>query len=155
MCDNLNEYPNSQTDSYPIQSYSGKATCTKRYIELHKSLGGSLDNPYVKMSPVILDFFKLYNRLETKISDYYSQGNQGGRYGRIKGVTGDAGKNKHSSKFYAQAMDYSTPTGFLYPILGAFRSVLEVGDDGYYRWIMNHFEVMDKLGNELVCQYPH
>ena len=148
---NLEEYPNNQTENYPIQSYSGKAKCTDRYIKLHRTLGESIENPYVKMSPIIIDIFKLYNRLETKMSEYYSQGNQGGRYGRIKGVTGGAGDGKYSSKFYSQQMDYSTPTGFIYPILGAFRALVSAGDDGCYMWKSDPTEILDKLGNELVC----
>lgn len=148
---NLDEYPNNQTESYPIQSYSGKAKCTERYIKLHKEHAESIENPYVKMTPIIIDAFKLYNRLETKISDYYAQGNQGGRYGRIKGVSGGNGEGKHTSKFYLQSMDYSTPTGFIYPILGAFRALLSVNQDGYYYWVSDPFAIMDILGKELVC----
>lgn len=148
---NLDEYPNNQTENYPIQSYSGKAKCTDRYIKLHQTCGESINNPYVKMSFIIIDVLKLYNRLETNISDYYAQGTQGGRYGRIKGVSGNAGEGKHSSKFFMQPMDFSTPTGFIYPILGAFRALLEEKADGYYTWKMDPFEVMDILGKELVC----
>jgi len=147
---NLHEYPNNQTEDYPIQSYSGKATCTKRYIEMHEKLGESVENPYVKMKKIIPGIFMLYNQLETRMADYYSQGNFGGRYGSIKGVSRRIDKSKFSSKFYGQDMDYSTPTGFIYPILGAFRSLIVVDKEGYYSWAMNPFDVMDTLGKELV-----
>lgn len=148
---NIEEYPTNQTEAYPTQSYSGRAKCTERYITMHKKHGNKIENPYVKMAPIIIDMFKLYNKLETNIGDYYVEGNQGGKYGRVKGVSGDANKGKNLSKFYQQEMNYLTPTGFLYPILGAFRALLKVDDKGYYTWICDPFTVMDELGKELVC----
>ncbi len=148
---NLDEYPNSQTETYPTQSYSGRAKCTERYIKMHKVFGETIQNPYVKMIPLIIDVFKLYNKLETKIGEYYYDGSQGGRYGRVKGVVGEANRAKNVSKFYQQEMDFLTPTGFLYPIVGAFRALIEIGDDGYYRWTHDPFLVMEVLGKELVC----
>lgn len=148
---NVEEYPTNQTEAYPTQSYSVRAKCTERYINMHKKYGNKIENPYVKMTPIIIDMFKLYNKLETNIGDYYVEGNQGWKYGRVKGVSGDANKGKNLSKFYQQEMNYLTPTGFLYPILGAFRALLKVDDKGYYNWISDPFAVMDELGKELVC----
>jgi hypothetical protein len=144
---NIDEYPNNQTESIAIQSYSSKGKCTERYINLHKKHGENGDNPFVKMKPIMLDIFKLYNKLETKIADYYKAGTQSGRYGSVKGVSG--GREKFFSKFYQQAMDYSSPVAFLYPILGAFRALL-VEKNGQYEWQCNPLELMDKVGPELV-----
>ena len=148
---NLYEYPNNQTENYPIQSYSGNAKCTERYINTHKELGESIENHYVKMTTILPDILKLYNKLEIKMSDYYAEGNQGGRYGGVKGVSGKSGGQKYFSKIYGQEMDFSTPTGFIYPILGAFRSLVKIKEDGYYDWAIDPFATMDKLGKDLVC----
>jgi hypothetical protein len=146
---NIDEYPNNQTDNVALQSYSSKSKCTDRYINMHKKHGDSSTNPFVKMKPVMLDIFKLYNQLETNISEYYKKGSQSGRYGAVKGISGNGGKIKFKSKFYQQEMDYSTPVAFLYPILGAFRALLEE-KEGIYEWKCNPFEMMDKVGPELV-----
>jgi len=148
---NLLEYPNNQTEHHPISSFSGRTICAKRYINIHKEHGTSIENPYVRMTTIMRDILKLYNKLETQISTYYSEGNQGGRYGGVKGVSGKGGEGKYASKIYGERMDYSTPTGFIYPILGAFRSLVVVGEDGYYDWAIDPFATMDKLGKELVC----
>ena len=37
-------------------------------------------NPYVKMKPVMIDFFKLYDHLESKMFDYYREKNPSGKY---------------------------------------------------------------------------
>jgi hypothetical protein len=143
---NIDEYPNSQTENLAIQSYSSKSKCTERYIKLHEQYENSEHNPFVKMKPVMLDIFKLYNKLETKIGDYYKEANPSGRFGLVKGVSSN---NEFKSRFYQQKMDYATPSGFLYPILGAFRALIEE-KDGQYEWIYDPFVMMDKVGKELV-----
>ena len=147
---NLSEYPNNQTDNFPIQSYSGKAKCTDRYINMHKTHQENIENPYVKMAPIMLDLFKLYEKLETNIGDYYAAANQGGKYGSTKGVSGSVNSRKYLSKFLSREMDYSTPTGFIYPLLGALRALIVLKEDGYYDWEMDPFAVMDQLGPKLV-----
>jgi len=147
---NLSEYPNDQAEGLPIQSYSGKAKCTDRYINVHKDLQENIENPYVKMNPIMLDFFKLYEKLETNIGDYYATANQGGKYGSTKGVSGSVNSGRYFSKFFFRNMDYSTPTGFIYPILGAFRALVTLKENGYYGWAMDPFAVMDQLGPKLV-----
>lgn len=146
---NIDEYPTDKIDNHAIQSYSSKAKCIERYIKLHKEHDNQLTNPFVKMEPIILDILKLYNKLETKISDYYSDGSQNGRYGAVKGVSGVKGKQEFESKFYKQPMDFSTPIGFLYPILGAFRALV-IEQNGRYTWKCDPFKMLDKVGNELV-----
>lgn len=148
---NLSEYPNTQSENYPTQSYSGKAKCTERYITSHKQYEDRIENPYVKMKPIMIDIFKLYNKLETRMGDYYAQGNQGGKFGLVKGVVGTMNAKNFCSKFFKQNMDYSTPTGFIYPILGAFRALIKANADGFYEWAIDPLAVMDKLGTDLVC----
>ena len=148
---NLSEYPNNQTESYPTQSFSGKAKCIERYINTHKKYGDTTDNPYVKMRTIIVDIFKLYNQLETKMGEYYTQSNVGGKYGSVKGVSGKASESKFLSKFYNEKMDYSSPTGFIYPILGALRALVVEGEDGYYSWgNLDPFSALDELGKGMV-----
>ena len=47
-------------------------------------------------------------------------------------------------------MDYSTPNGFIYPILGAFRALVRE-KDGKYEWIKDPIKVLDELGNNMVA----
>jgi len=140
----------SGINEHPIISYSGKKQCIDTYINAHKKDGNDLENPYVKMTNIIIDVFKLYDQLETKARDYYSKYITRGKYGSIIGVIKRKdGKPYFKSKFYKKDMEYITPNGFLYPILGAFRSLLEI-KDGYYVWKKNPMEVLDKIGPELI-----
>ena len=47
-------------------------------------------------------------------------------------------------------MEYLTPTGFIYPILGSFRALMKE-ENGIYKWIKNPFLVTDELGGDLVA----
>lgn len=139
----------SDMDKYPTSSYSSKKKCIDLYIKAHKEYGESFPNPYVKMAPLMKDIFKLYDYLEINMAKYYKEKNPTGKYGSIKGVALAKNGCPFNSKFYQKDMDYSTPTGFLYPILGAFRALIKE-NNGVYEWRKNPFIVIDDLGAELV-----
>ena len=46
-------------------------------------------------------------------------------------------------------MTHGSPNGFLFPILGALRALL-VEKNGQYEWDRNPFQILDKVGPELV-----
>lgn len=144
----IDKYPNKSES--PIISYSGKGQCIKNYISIHKEYGDTNNNPYAKMKNIMVDIFKLYDYLEKNMRKYYSNGVSNKKYGAVAGVTTrKEGKEAFETKFYKENIDYLTPNGFLYPILGAFRVLIEE-KDGKYVWKANPFEVMDKIGAELV-----
>ena len=95
---------------------------------------------------------KLYDELETRMPEFY-KGEATGvkKYGSITGVSMvKPGKDKYKSKFYEYPMEYSSPNGFIYPILGAFRALVrEV--NGKYEWITDPIKVLNELGNNLVA----
>lgn len=144
---NVDKYPDMNT--FPAIAYSGKKKCIDYFIDAHKANGETSANPYFRMRSIMLDIFKLYDKLETDIGNYYKQKNASGRYGSVKGVTTPKGDTKFKSKFYKNEMDYQSPTGFLYPILGAFRALVK--DDGIeFSWKKDPFKILDKVGAELV-----
>lgn len=72
-----------------------------------------------------------------------------GKYGLTKGVSVIKNGTPFNSKFFNKDMNYASPTGFIYPILGAFRALIKE-EDGVFKWIKNPFEVLDRVGGELV-----
>ena len=80
---------------------------------------------------------------------YYKEKYPGGKYGLTKGVAVAKKNECYLSKFYKKEMEHFSPTGFIYPILGAFRALLKE-ENGKYTWIKNPFIVVDDLGGELV-----
>lgn len=144
---NISRY--SGMSSFPINSYSSKKKCIDLYISDHKEYGESSDNPYVKMTNIMPDIFRLYDAIEVGMNRFYRQKNPGGRYGATKGVqVPKAGQEIHS-KFLSNDMEAASPNGFLYPILGAFRALVEE-KEGKYEWKKNPFAVLEKVGAELV-----
>lgn len=149
---NIDKYPTDKLSPLPVVSYSSKKTCSDYYIDEHKKHEGDQTlNPYYKMKDIMPQIAKLYDELETRMPVFY-KGDATGvkKYGSITGVSMvKAGKPKYKSKFYEYDMDYSTPIGFIYPILGAFRALV-VEKNGKYTWLKDPIIVLNELGNNLV-----
>ena len=147
MMFNISRFPGKE--AFPTISYSGKKRCIDFYISDHKAYGETTANPYVRMASIMPDIFKLYDKIETSMSEFYRQKNPNGRYGAIKGVTVPKAENTFESKFYKSKLDVQTPRGFIYPILGSFRALVE-DKDGRYQWKVNPYTILKKIGPELV-----
>lgn len=144
---NIDRY--SGMNSFPINSYSTKKKCIDLYISDHKKYGETGENPYIKMTSIMADIFKLYDAIEVGMNKFYRQKNPNGRYGATKGVVIPKEGQKILSKFLMNEMDASSPNGFVYPILGAFRALVEE-KDGMYCWKKNPFNVLEKVGADMV-----
>jgi hypothetical protein len=139
-------------DTHPVFAYSGKKRCVNYYLEdILKP-----DNPFSRMKPIMPDLFKLYDTIERQAPSFYSQKDGGGRYGRIKGVGYKDGKDFHLP-LYSDDVDakiqYETPRGFIYPILAAFRALVqEDSATGLYTWAESEdpFEYLGALGVEMM-----
>lgn len=144
---NIARYPGMA--AFPINSYSAKKRCIDLYIADHRLYGETELNPYVKMTPVMPDIFRLYDAIEVGMNKFYRQKNPGGRYGATKGVIVPKAGQKLTSKFLQNEMEAASPNGFLYPILGAFRALL-AEQNGMYYWKKNPFAVLEKVGADMV-----
>lgn len=144
---NINRY--SGMVNFPINSYSSKKKCIDLYINDHKEYGESKENSYIKMVSIMPDIFKLYDAIETGMNRFYRQKNPSGRYGATKGVQIPKPGQQFFSKFMMNEMDVASPNGFIYPILGAFRAIVEEKDNKYV-WKKNPFIILEKIGADLV-----
>ena len=146
---NLDAYKGME--SFPVVSFSSKKRCIDNYISLYEKYADDPANPYVKMKPVMVDIFKLYDYLECKMPEYYRAKNPTGKYGSISGViTPKTDKKQPETKFYHTPMSHTSPNGFIYPVLGALRALLEE-KDGVYTWTKDPFILLDEVGPDLVC----
>lgn len=68
---NVDKYPDM--NSFPVIAYSGKKKCIDCFIDAHKANGETPGNPYFRMRGIMLDIFKLYDKLETNIGNYYKK----------------------------------------------------------------------------------
>ena len=145
---NIDAHPGM--DSFPTVSFSSRKKCIDNYISLYERLQDSPENPYVKMMPIMIDIFKLYDHLESKMFDYYRAKNPAGKYGAVSGVvTPKDNKKMPKTKFYCDEISHGSPNGFLFPVLGALRALVKE-ENGKYVWTHNPFEILDTVGPDLV-----
>lgn len=116
--------------SHPINTYRSKAVCLKHFK----------DNPesFKKIYPIAKEILDLYDFIQLKLPMLYNKARgqsgevSGGKFGKLTGVT-YYGESRQYLYFLQKKSTYSVPLGFVYPILGAFRALLEE-KKGRYVW---------------------
>ncbi len=120
----------------PINTYRSKAACLKHFKEHSQS--------YKKIYPLAREILELYDHIQEKLPELYNQVRgqtgdvSGGKFGKLTGVTFHAKfpKTHNDLLFLDKKTMYGVPDGFTYPILGAFRALLEE-KNGRYVWGKN------------------
>lgn len=132
------------SESQPIQCYTGKETSLKKFLNLGKD---KREKMISDMTPIITDIFELWDRIE---KNFASESNKAGkRYGTRKYSKFNDGKVVDYAQFSGEALQYSIPKGIMYPLVGAFRALVKVNEDGIYSWVKNPTEVWNSLGSKL------
>ena len=130
----------------PIQSYSGKAQVFKRYKEAYDSDFYKL---LVKEIPTLVS---LYDTIESELCDMYvaykkDLGTSIPRFGLVRGI--DV-KDNASSFFLKTPMQYTISSGYIYPILGAFRALLNYDkEENVLTWHFNPLDIWNEVGKSL------
>ncbi len=130
----------------PIQSYSGKAQVFKRYQEAYDT---EFYQQLVKEIPTLV---KLYDVIESELSTMYVQYKRGlgtatPHFGAVRGIDS---KEDASSFFLKTPMQYVVSSGYIYPILGAFRSLLRYDKDARnLEWDFDPIEIWSEVGKAL------
>ena len=116
---------------HPINAYRSKAACLKHFKEHTKD--------YRKIYPLAQELLELHDIIQEKLPELYNTvrgvtGNvSGGKFGKLTGVSIYDGKKQAELFFASKKSRYGVPSGFVYPILGAFRALLEE-KAGRYVW---------------------
>jgi AIPR protein len=110
---------------HPINAYRSKIACLGHF-KAHRSA-------YKKIYPLAKEILELYDHIQDKLPSLYNA--SGGKFGRLTGVTfyGDEKKGSSDLFFINKESKYAVPDGFVYPILGSFRALLEE-KAGKYTW---------------------
>lgn len=122
---------NFSDKTHPINAYRSKAACLKHFKEHTSS--------YKKIYPIAQQVLALYDHIQDRLPEAYNVargvggGVSGGKFGRLTGVSVYKGKRAADLYFIGKKTKYGIPAGFIYPILGAFRALLEV-KSGRYVW---------------------
>lgn len=147
---NLSLYPNIEMRcDHPIQSFSGKEVGLKKFLQagLDKDVSdeecrAARDQLLLKMAPIIPDIFILWDTIECHFTEATTQ--LGKRYGRKKYA--NFGSSKPTVSLFSNAeLEYTVPRGIIYPLLGAFRALVQVDADGVYSWIAPPVDVWEEM----------
>lgn len=112
--------------THPINSYRSKSACLNHFKEHKKS--------YEKIYPIADDILRLYDTIQLHLPRLYNTTKDGGKFGKLTGVKYTQGRKNHELNYLGVKSEYGVPTGFLFPLLGAFRALIE--DNGmHYAWI--------------------
>lgn len=125
---------NFDDTSHPINTYRSKAACLTHFKDHSKS--------YEKIYPIAKELLALYDHIQDRLPDLYNEargkigGVTGGKFGKLTGVSVYNGKRSTDLYYINKKSKYGVPAGFVYPILGAFRALLDE-KAGKYVWGKN------------------
>lgn len=115
-------------NTQPVKAYSGKEACLKRFRE----------NPtaYEKLYGVVSDALEMWDAIQYWLPGQYNKmgptpDSSGGKFGLLTGVKYTPKKPKELP-FIKESTEYSIPTGYIYPVLSAFRAMLVEQNN---RWV--------------------
>lgn len=129
-------YPNKDLKGVqPIQSFSGKEVGLKKFLQAGLDQSASdeecreaREDLLRKMAPIIPDIFLLWDHIECNFTDATRQLNK--RYGSRRYAKG----RNPSALLSNQPLEYVIPKGIMYPVVGSFRALVRVDEEGMYYW---------------------
>lgn len=142
----IDKYPDDS--AAPVQSYSGKAQVFKRYKQAFES---PFYKSLTKQIPLLVELYDVIEReLPEKYKEYKkAQGVATPRFGNVRGIESLDIPTK--TEFLATPTKYSVSSGYLYPIFGAFRSLLRFDEtEGTVSWLFNPTDIWNEVGTSLV-----
>lgn len=142
----FNAFKYSDGNTQPIQAYSGKAQVLKDYLANYDKEDG--ENNYVFIAPLLPEITRLYDKIELEMVQGYKNANPKGLFGKVKGV--DKKENGTTTKYYQNPTNYQITQGFIFPILAAFRALIEIQSDNTLNWSVPPLTVWEKIKTKLV-----
>lgn len=144
---------------HPVKAYTSKNSCLEDFRqEFDEDNNTPAPTGYIKLKPVLVDILKLYDHVHAGCREHYKTlggisrirkeetGNnkKGAREGRLRELGGS--KELH---FLGGKVPYSWPSGYLYPMLGALRALLDTSGRRA-EWLVDPFEFFNEHGQMLV-----
>ena len=151
-------------DDHPIIAYRNKENCLALYKEAEDKFERQKKaSVYRKLRPLLKDILDLHDYIQVKGRWLYNQpGTDGGPKGKAgklswveKSKKGKRGKGGYTLTFSGEKTDAKLVEGALFPMLGAFRYLVEQkeGDDAY-SWKLPSFakvkELFDRVGAQMM-----
>lgn len=142
----IDKFPNDS--AAPVQSYSGKSQVFKRYKQAYNT---SFYKALTKQLPMLISLYdKIEKELPLKYCEYKkSLGVSTPRFGNVRGI--ESVEKTTETEFLNTKTYYKVSSGYIYPVFGAFRSLL-IYDDNMKEvtWLFNPLEIWDEVGVNIV-----
>ena len=142
----LDMYPDDT--SAPIQSYTSKQTVFNRY---KKAFDSDLYKALTMELPTLVN---LYDTIEVEMAIKYSEYKKAlgtiGRFGAVRGI--DTIDNDYGKSTYLNTVKtHNVSTGFIFPIFGAFRSLVSFDEvNKIISWKYDPISIWKEIGVSLV-----
>jgi len=142
----IDKYPDD--NAAPVQSYSGKAQVFKRYREAFET---PFYHSLTKQLPLLV---KLYDVIESELPEKYkdykrAMGVSKPLFGRVRGI--ESLEKETTTEFLSTPTKYAVSSGYIYPIFGAFRSLLQFDQkEGTISWIFDPIDIWNEVGTSIV-----
>jgi len=128
------------SNKHPVKSYSTKTSVVQHFSDNKERM-----LKYVQLLPEILE---LHDIIYLELPEAYND--QGGKFGRFTGVTEVSNRrmSKTELPFIEKESSYRIPSGFIYPILAAFRNIVKCNAEKC-EWKTDPVKLFGELKNEL------
>lgn len=142
----IDKYPDDKTA--PVQSYSGKSQVFKRYKQAYATAF------YKALTHQLPTLTKLYDTIERELPVKYNeykkaQGIAIPRFGSVRGI--ESLGNSTYTQFHTNRTQYAVSSGYIYPIFGAFRSLIEFDEPmETVSWKFDPLVIWEEVGTSLV-----
>lgn len=140
----IDKYPDDS--SAPVQSYSGKAQVFKRYKSAY-------DTPFYKsLTNHLPKLVELFDTIEQELPNMYNTYKKSlginPRFGAVRGI--ESLEQPRESTFHRKGINYNISNGYIYPIFGAFRTLLQFDETTQeVNWIFDPLLIWREIGPSL------
>jgi hypothetical protein len=101
---------------------------------------------YEALAPILEDILRLHDYVYVGFSDAYKVAMNGGKLGRRRGVEAQSIK----LPLTGEEAPYELTNGYVFPLLAAFRALVDYADEANAKWKIDPFKFFDGHGAELV-----
>ena len=135
-CVNIYLWPNGEDTEYPVVAYSSKARALDIFEEKQAE--------YVKLRPILKDVLHLFDTIRLEARDLHNKA--GGKGGALSFVERRK-RGMYEFPIVDRKSDFRLMNGAAYPMLGAFRWMVEEDPNGTVRWRGGFDSVLELWGN--------
>ncbi|MFZ2513266.1 MAG: AIPR family protein [Candidatus Saccharimonadales bacterium] len=140
VCIDAERYPATGKEQ-PTKAYSSKASVVKMYDD------PAYRKKLERYMPILTDVLNLHDKIYEDLPIVHNKA-LGGRFGKVKGISGDFnGKPLVHLEFNDANSKYIVPASFVYPILSAFRAII---DEKTGKWEYDPVKVWNEHKVDLV-----